>query len=127
MGNWNRLDFIIVVTGLLYSFPILKTFRVMRVMRVLRPLRAINRLPELKLIIDAIFQSVMKLATVSVVAVFFVTIYSIIGIQFWRGLLHFRCYHNRTGELAPGSEVEILCGEGARECGLGYVCEDRGA
>ena len=47
--NWNKLDFIVVVAGLLEIIPAFPNFSMLRCFRVLRPLRSISRLPKLKL------------------------------------------------------------------------------
>jgi hypothetical protein len=68
-------------------------------MRVLRPLRSVNRLPSLRVIISTMLDSFRGMLSVLVLVLFLFVIYGIIGVQFFNGALHNRCY--AAGEL-PG-------------------------
>lgn len=89
---WNWLDFVVVVVSLLGYLPSISNFSVFRTFRVLRPLRALTRMPGMRIIISAIFNSVYGLSFVMLLALFFFALFGIIGIQFFAGLFDARCH-----------------------------------
>jgi hypothetical protein len=62
--SWNRLDFVIVISGLTYFLKYLEglgvtsaDLDVLRTLRMLRPLRTINSIPEMRVLIDSLGES----------------------------------------------------------------------
>ena len=55
--------------------------RALRTMRVLRPLRVISRVPELKVVVNALFKSLPGLGNVLLVSLLFWLIFGILGMQ----------------------------------------------
>ena len=53
--------------------------RALRTMRVLRPLRVISRVPELKVVVNALFRSLPGLGNVLLVSLLFWLIFGILG------------------------------------------------
>jgi len=95
--NWNILDFVIVVCGMVDLLGIGGAgLTLLRVLRVLRPLRAINRLPGLRVLVTLVLETLPMLGSVIGLCCFIFFIFSILGVQLWKGLLHQRCY-NGTG------------------------------
>uniref|UniRef100_A0A7S2PB29 EF-hand domain-containing protein n=1 Tax=Leptocylindrus danicus TaxID=163516 RepID=A0A7S2PB29_9STRA len=90
-NNWNKMDFIVVAASVMGMFPGMPNISVLRTIRVLRPLRSISRLPGLRKIIGALIDSMESLMNVILLLVFFLACFSIIGVVFWRGILHSRC------------------------------------
>jgi len=91
---WNCLDFIIVVAALLGYIPAVGDSggSGIRLMRVLRPLRSVNRLPSLRVIISTMLDSFKGMLSVLVLVLFLFVIYGIIGVLFFNGALHQRCF-----------------------------------
>lgn len=126
---WNCLDFIIVVTALLGYIPAVGGVggSGIRLMRVLRPLRSVNRLPSLRVIIATMLDSFRGMLSVLVLVLFLFVVYGIIGVQFFNGALHNRCFPD--GQL-PGvpppftrdEDPYSLEGYCSTDPSLGYQC-----
>ena len=85
---WNVMDGSIVVLGLVSLFLASASFgwvRSLRTLKVLRPLRVINRVPELRVVVAAIFKSVPELANVALVSAVIWLIFGILGMQLFLG------------------------------------------
>ena len=85
---WNCLDGFIVVMGIvgkILAGQNLGWVRALRTMRVLRPLRVISRIPELKVVVNALFRSLPGLGNVLLVALLFWLIFGILGMQLFMG------------------------------------------
>jgi hypothetical protein len=85
---WNCMDGFIVVIGIIgkaLSGYNLGWVRALRTMRVLRPLRVISRIPELKVVVNALFNSLPGLGNVLLVSLLFWLIFGILGMQLFMG------------------------------------------
>nr|CBN81174.1 T calcium channel alpha 1G subunit variant 88 [Dicentrarchus labrax] len=91
---WNRLDFFIVVAGMLeYSLNLQNVnFSAVRTVRVLRPLRAINRVPSMRILVTLLLDTLPMLGNVLLLCFFVFFIFGIVGVQLWVGLLRNRCF-----------------------------------
>lgn len=87
---WNVLDFIVVIISILNLANIGpgKVLRVLRTLRVLRPLRMVKRLPELKLVVDALLMSFPSVANVAVLCGLFFLIFASFGVNFLKGTFY---------------------------------------
>ncbi|XP_077958886.1 voltage-dependent T-type calcium channel subunit alpha-1G isoform X2 [Gasterosteus aculeatus] len=132
--TWNRLDFFIVVAGMLeYSLDLQNvSFSAVRTVRVLRPLRAINRVPSMRILVTLLLDTLPMLGNVLLLCFFVFFIFGIVGVQLWAGLLRNRCflgnfsfplsvelekyYHTKNDDESP-----FICsepgGNGVRDCG----------
>ncbi|XP_046709344.1 voltage-dependent T-type calcium channel subunit alpha-1G isoform X7 [Silurus meridionalis] len=92
--TWNRLDFFIVLAGMLeYSLNLQNvSFSAVRTVRVLRPLRAINRVPSMRILVTLLLDTLPMLGNVLLLCFFVFFIFGIIGVQLWAGLLRNRCF-----------------------------------
>ena len=62
-----------------------------RSVRALRPLRALKRVPGMPVLIGSILQSLPALGNVAALSGFLFLIFGIIGMNLFRGALHYRC------------------------------------
>jgi len=86
---WNILDFIIIFFSIIsISFPSLnlEVLKVLRLLRVLRPLRFISKNEGLQVAIRALFKGIPDIFNVIIIACLFLLIFSIIGVNFFKGL-----------------------------------------
>jgi hypothetical protein len=83
--GWNWLDFIVVVTSLLTEVPQMASVSGMRTFRLMRPLRSLTTMPSMKILISTLLASVIQLGGVLVLAIFFFTIFAILGVSLWSG------------------------------------------
>jgi hypothetical protein len=55
--GWNKLDFIVVVTGITSLFGLTKKVGALRTVRLLRPLRSINKIEGLRILVNSLLRS----------------------------------------------------------------------
>ncbi|XP_077068641.1 voltage-dependent T-type calcium channel subunit alpha-1I isoform X5 [Siphateles boraxobius] len=102
--TWNRLDFFIVMAGMVeYSLDLQNiNFSAIRTVRVLRPLKAINRVPSMRILVNLLLDTLPMLGNVLLLCFFVFFIFGIIGVQLWAGLLRNRCYPEENFTLTSG-------------------------
>ncbi|XP_075999404.1 voltage-dependent T-type calcium channel subunit alpha-1I-like [Genypterus blacodes] len=102
--TWNRLDFFIVMTGMVeYSLDLQNiNLSAIRTVRVLRPLKAINRVPSMRILVNLLLDTLPMLGNVLLLCFFVFFIFGIIGVQLWAGLLRNRCYPEENFTLSSG-------------------------
>jgi len=86
--SWNVLDFFVVifsVLAILLRDSSLYWIKAFRSIRMLRPLRVINRIPELKVVVNAMFASLPGLWNVTIVSLLFWIVFGILGMQLFLG------------------------------------------
>lgn len=122
--EWNWLDFIVVVSSLLTEIPQMKSVSSMRTFRLMRPLRTLTTMPSMKVLISTLLSSVAQLGGVLILAIFFFTIFAILGVSLWSGKIYYRC---RMSEFPVNGDWEVdptdtaLCSE-VRECNFNRYC-----
>jgi len=105
--SWNILDFVIVVISMLTAWAegeAAKMFKVLRAFRALRPLRAVKRNPSLKVAAICLLSSIPSMMNVLVVVLVWFAMYSMLGVQFYRGSF-WRC-ENIQDQLFYGTAQE---------------------
>ncbi|XP_062840903.1 voltage-dependent T-type calcium channel subunit alpha-1I [Trichomycterus rosablanca] len=105
--TWNRLDFFIVMAGMVeYSLDLQNiNLSAIRTVRVLRPLKAINRVPSMRILVNLLLDTLPMLGNVLLLCFFVFFIFGIIGVQLWAGLLRNRCYPEVNFTLPSGVEL----------------------
>ncbi|RDD43883.1 Voltage-dependent L-type calcium channel subunit alpha-1C [Trichoplax sp. H2] len=103
-SGWNILDFLIVVVGLVNAFYINAAsneidVKILRVVRVLRPLKLVSGMPSLQIVLRSLLTAMGPLFQISLLVLFVIVIYSIIGMEFFLGKFHLGCRDPRTGQL----------------------------
>uniref|UniRef100_A0A8D3BND3 Sodium channel protein n=1 Tax=Scophthalmus maximus TaxID=52904 RepID=A0A8D3BND3_SCOMX len=93
---WNWLDFTVILMAYLTEFVDLGNVSALRTFRVLRALKTISVIPGLKTIVGALIQSVRKLADVMILTVFCLSVFALIGLQLFMGLLRQKCVRSLT-------------------------------
>lgn len=122
--EWNWLDFIVVVSSLLTEIPQMKSVSSMRTFRLMRPLRTLTTMPSMKVLISTLLSSVAQLGGVLILAIFFFTIFAILGVSLWSGKIYYRC---RMSEFPVNGDWEVdptdtaLCSE-ERACTVNRYC-----
>ncbi|KAM7148662.1 voltage-dependent T-type calcium channel subunit alpha-1H isoform 2-T3 [Molossus nigricans] len=106
--TWNRLDFFIVMAGMMeYSLDGHNvSLSAIRTVRVLRPLRAINRVPSMRILVTLLLDTLPMLGNVLLLCFFVFFIFGIVGVQLWAGLLRNRCFLDST--LARNNNLTFL-------------------
>ena len=80
-----------------------KNLKALRTLRALRPLRVIKRNPGLKIAVNALLKSLPDMANVSLVALFWLGMYALLGVQLFKGKFY-KCYDYST-QFFPGSPI----------------------
>eukprot|EP00899_Mesostigma_viride_P006366 jgi/Mesvir1/15730/Mv03304-RA.1 len=92
-SKWNVSDLIIAVASLLPRVipggQDVSWVRAVRTLRVMRPLRLVTRVPELRVVVNALIRSMSSLWNVVVVALLFWLIFGILGMQLFMGKMHY--------------------------------------
>lgn len=112
---WNLIDFTIVVTSWVDisggSSPNLKP---LRTLRILRPLRGVSSIEGVRVLILSLFMSLKPLTNALIVLFIVISIFAIIGLQLWTGILRNRCLDLETGIIGN------VCGY--KSCRKGEFC-----
>jgi hypothetical protein len=135
--GWNWLVFIVVVTGLVSEMEAgSSNLSFLRVFRVLRPLRSLTVLPEMRVLVNTVLQSIPRLIDVMNMALFLFLIFGIMGINFWGGVMFRQCRATPNPVLMTNSSImegapcwswpvaQGSLGDGDRLCGGRYMCHD---
>mmetsp|Transcript_39313 Transcript_39313/g.37757 ORF Transcript_39313/g.37757 Transcript_39313/m.37757 type:complete len:228 (+) Transcript_39313:568-1251(+) len=107
---WNILDFIIIFFSIIsISFPSLnlEVLKVLRLLRVLRPLRFISKNEGLQVAIRALFKGIPDIFNVIIIACLFLLIFSIIGVNFFKGL-YFTCLYTHLEDVTYPASLRLL-------------------
>ncbi|XP_036122393.1 sodium channel protein type 10 subunit alpha [Molossus molossus] len=145
---WNWLDFSVIALAYI-GRTALQGFSGLRTFRVFRALKTVSVIPGLKVIVGALIHSVKKLVDVTILTVFCLSVFALVGLQLFKGNLKNKCAKNCTAlnETAnyssyekrewdfchsdkdyyinkPGTSDPLLCGNGsdAGHCPPGYFC-----
>ena len=100
-NSWNMLDFVTVLVSILNLLDIGpgSSLRALRTFRVLRPLRILNRLPGLRVVVDALLLSFPSVGDVAVMCTLFFLIFSSFGVNFLKGTFY-HCEGEIFGSLS---------------------------
>ena len=86
--SWNRLDFLIVMVSVASLFsvaPGLGALKSLRALRALRPLRVINRIPGIRVVVNALLNALPDTLNVLAVILIFILIFSIFAVTYLKG------------------------------------------
>ncbi|XP_063568916.1 sodium channel protein type 7 subunit alpha [Pongo abelii] len=147
---WNWLDFSITVFEIIIRYSPLDFIPMLQTARTLRILKIIPLNQGLKSLVGVLIHCLKKLIGVIILTLFFLSIFSLIGMGFFMGNLKHKCFrwpqenenetlHNRTGNpyyiretenfyYLEGERYALLCGNrtDAGQCPEGYVCVKAG-
>nr|KAF6451088.1 hypothetical protein HJG59_016162 [Molossus molossus] len=143
---WNWLDFSVTLFEHITIYSPLNFRPIFRVARNLRILKIIPLNQGMKSYVGILFQCLKKLAGVIILTLFFLSLFSLIGMGLFMGKLKHKCFrspqenetetlHNRTRNTCYTRETEnfyylegeryaLLCGNrtDAGRCPEGYMC-----
>ena len=118
---WCQLDFVVVgLAWLPILFPTLGNYSALRAFRALRPLRALKRVPGMPVLVQWILSVLPKMGNVLSLCGFVLLVFGIVGMELFKGALHYRCAlpgfvedaahpaHYRTRALKGGSSSQQL-------------------
>lgn len=119
---WCQLDLAVVTLAWLpILVPTLGHYSTLRALRVLRPLRALKRVPGMPLLVQWLLDVMSKMANVVLIFVFVFLITGIVGMELFKGTLHYRCALPGFVEGVEASvqapfDTEIACHQADYPC-----------
>ncbi|XP_061392190.1 sodium channel protein para isoform X13 [Musca vetustissima] len=143
---WNWLDFVVIALAYVTMGIDLGNLAALRTFRVLRALKTVAIVPGLKTIVGAVIESVKNLRDVIILTMFSLSVFALMGLQIYMGVLTQKCikrfpldgsWGNLTDEnwflhnsnssnwfTENDGESYPVCGNvsGAGQCGEDYVC-----
>ncbi|KAH8420605.1 hypothetical protein KR009_011956 [Drosophila setifemur] len=143
---WNWLDFVVIALAYVTMGIDLGNLAALRTFRVLRALKTVAIVPGLKTIVGAVIESVKNLRDVIILTMFSLSVFALMGLQIYMGVLTQKCikkfpldgswgnltdenwdYHNSNSSNWYSEDEGIsfpLCGNisGAGQCDDDYVC-----
>ncbi|XP_031636806.1 sodium channel protein para isoform X42 [Contarinia nasturtii] len=143
---WNWLDFVVITLAYVTMGIDLGNLAALRTFRVLRALKTVAIVPGLKTIVGAVIESVKNLRDVIILTMFSLSVFALMGLQIYMGVLTQKCirqfpldgsWGNLTDEnwdnfmkndtnwfKEEGALEYPLCGNssGAGTCPEGYFC-----
>ncbi|KPP78631.1 voltage-dependent L-type calcium channel subunit alpha-1F-like [Scleropages formosus] len=138
-SGWNLLDFVIVVVGL-FSVVLEGTshkpgeahhmagkpggldVKALRAFRVLRPLRLVSGVPSLQIVLNSIMKAMVPLLHISLLVLFVIIIYAIIGLELFIGRMHKTCFYPSTELVVDDDPVPCAFAGNGRQCANGTEC-----
>nr|XP_045613229.1 sodium channel protein para-like isoform X8 [Procambarus clarkii] len=142
---WNWLDFTVISLAYVTMGIDLGNLAALRTFRVLRALKTVAIVPGLKTIVGAVIESVKNLRDVIILTVFSLSVFALLGLQIYMGVLTQKCVRkfdftkenwtdedyfifnsNKSNWLGDdNTKVYPLCGNssGAGPCPAGYICQ----
>ncbi|KAL9871780.1 sodium channel protein para isoform X15 [Glossina fuscipes] len=143
---WNWLDFVVIALAYVTMGIDLGNLAALRTFRVLRALKTVAIVPGLKTIVGAVIESVKNLRDVIILTMFSLSVFALMGLQIYMGVLTQKCikkfpldgswgnltdenwdFHNKNKSnwySEDGGLTFPLCGNisGAGQCDDDYVC-----
>ncbi|XP_047506159.1 sodium channel protein para isoform X22 [Pieris napi] len=141
---WNWLDFVVIALAYVTMGIDLGNLAALRTFRVLRALKTVAIVPGLKTIVGAVIESVKNLRDVIILTMFSLSVFALMGLQIYMGVLTQKCVkvfpedgswgnltdenwerfcQNETNWYSENDDYP-LCGNssGAGTCEPGYIC-----
>ncbi|XP_050349813.1 sodium channel protein para isoform X4 [Nymphalis io] len=141
---WNWLDFVVIALAYVTMGIDLGNLAALRTFRVLRALKTVAIVPGLKTIVGAVIESVKNLRDVIILTMFSLSVFALMGLQIYMGVLTQKCIkvfpedgswgnltdenwerfcQNETNWYGEDGDYP-LCGNssGAGQCEPGYIC-----
>nr|XP_049462212.1 sodium channel protein para isoform X16 [Anopheles coluzzii] len=142
---WNWLDFVVIALAYVTMGIDLGNLAALRTFRVLRALKTVAIVPGLKTIVGAVIESVKNLRDVIILTMFSLSVFALMGLQIYMGVLTQKCIKefpldgswgnltDESWELFNSNDTNWfysesgdipLCGNssGAGQCDEGYIC-----
>ncbi|KAJ9447858.1 Voltage-dependent calcium channel type D subunit alpha-1 [Diplonema papillatum] len=95
----------------------------LRAFRLLRPLRAVNHMKEVRLIVTSLLQSLPRLADVMLLFCAFILLFSVTGIQLFKGAMRSRCVqHDASASPLAENDIDRVCAQPTNPFLEGYQC-----
>ena len=105
---WNILDFVVVCVGWIGMNDLGANISAIRTIRILRPLRTINSIPNMKVLVNSILNSIPMLVDIFIMFLFLLLVFGIVGTQSYAGLFRQKCFDGLSHEVVAPDD-NVLC------------------
>lgn len=127
--NWNKLDFIVVITGGMQLFSDSNKGSALRTIRLLRPLRSINKIKGIRVIVGSLIESLPAMVNVALFLLFIIVLFSTFGLHLFSQMYEYRCRItpepiNGEWPVVPG--YNRLCNPDLDNCPANSTCGSPG-
>ncbi len=117
-AGWNWVDLFVAVSGIFYFEDALTYYSILRILKVLHILRPFKKFKSMDDMLAVIDYSFWALVSILGLLIFFMGLFSILGLNLYSGVLDFRC---RTTPVPVGG-VWPIASDTNRICGYTYKC-----
>lgn len=132
-SGWNWIDLFVTISQVLAFEESLHYFTILRIGRIIRFVRPFKLFKRIDDMLSIISTSLFLLLSTGGLLLFFMMIFSIVGLNLYSGLLDFRCRLTPlpvNGVWAPDPDVMRICGStytcpADLTCGSTYVYSDQ--
>ncbi|EFX81393.1 hypothetical protein DAPPUDRAFT_50150 [Daphnia pulex] len=100
---WNWLDFIVIALAYVTMGIDLGNLAALRTFRVLRALKTVAIIPGLKTIVGAVIESVKNLRDVIILTLFSLSVFALLGLQIYMGVLTQKCIRSFPSDGSFGN------------------------
>ncbi|CAL8142651.1 unnamed protein product [Orchesella dallaii] len=100
---WNWLDFVVISLAYVTMGINLGNLAALRTFRVLRALKTVAIVPGLKTIVGAVIESVKNLRDVIILTMFALSVFALMGLQIYMGVLTQKCVRDFPDDGSEGS------------------------
>ncbi|XP_059479446.1 sodium channel protein para isoform X5 [Neocloeon triangulifer] len=100
---WNWLDFVVIALAYVTMGIDLGNLAALRTFRVLRALKTVAIVPGLKTIVGAVIESVKNLRDVIILTLFSLSVFALLGLQIYMGVLTQKCIKNFSADGSWGN------------------------
>ncbi|OQR74154.1 sodium channel protein-like [Tropilaelaps mercedesae] len=108
---WNWLDFIVITLAYVTMFVNLGNLSALRTFRVLRALKTVAIVPGLKTIVGAVIESVKNLRDVIILTMFSLSVFALMGLQIYMGVLTQKCVQQPPSGLSAPEWYDFIHNE----------------
>lgn len=109
---WNWLDFVVIAFAYLTMFIAeLGNLTALRSFRVLRALKTVAIIPGMKTIVGAVIESVKNLKDVIILTCFSLSVFALLGLQIYMGVLTQKCIRFSPNHAMNDTEWSDWCND----------------
>lgn len=98
--------------------------KALRAFRVLRPLKLISNIESLQIVLNSLMKAIPKLINVAGLLMFFMVIYAIIGLEFYREYMSQTCFEHSVDEWNRSYSTAIEDSACSQHPDRGIQCDD---
>jgi hypothetical protein len=84
-SGWNTIDFVVVIGGCLSWIPSLEGLVILAMLRMFRPFKGMMKIGKIRIILKALFVSILNLGKILSFLAIFLVIFAGLGVNIFQG------------------------------------------